>query len=94
MQNFVQLLDACVNNCGKAFHLEVCSREFVGEVRPFIRKVIYGYLQFFQFNVIKQNILNRLSSNLKLHRTAALKLKGMIRDWAKTFKSDPQLRYV
>lgn len=61
------ILDACVNNCGKPFHLEVCSRDFVGEVRNFIRK---------------------------LHRTAALKFKGMIRDWAKTFKDDPQLSLI
>lgn len=34
----IKLLDACVNNCGKTFHLEIASRDFEAEYKKLISK--------------------------------------------------------
>lgn len=31
-------MDACVNNCGKAFHLEIASRDFESEYKKLLHK--------------------------------------------------------
>ncbi len=36
----ITLLDACVNNCGKAFRLEVASREFESDYRKLLARCV------------------------------------------------------
>lgn len=61
------LLSACVNNCDKVFHLEICSRDFVSEAK---------------------NIISRG------HPKVTEKLKRLIKEWAVSFKDDPQLSLI
>lgn len=34
----IVLLDACINNCGKTFQLEIASREFENDFRKLLQK--------------------------------------------------------
>lgn len=34
----IVLLDACINNCGKTFQLEIASREFENDYRKLLQK--------------------------------------------------------
>lgn len=71
-----QLLDACVNNCGRSFHLEIASREFETEYRrllsraqPAIAQKLKGLLKKWcdgEFKTEPQlNLIPSLMSKLK-----------------------------
>lgn len=45
---FLQLLDACVSNCGKSFLLEIASRDFEAEYRKLLTKAQPAVAQKFK----------------------------------------------
>lgn len=94
--SFPQLLGACVSNCGKIFHLEVCSREFASEVSNVLNKVS---IVFIIYSSSCQSLFfpSRCFFHLvwpKGHPKVCEKLKALMVEWAEDFRNDPQLSLI
>lgn len=91
-----QLLGACVSNCGKIFHLEVCSREFASEVSNVLNKVCNPLFFFFRFVWIRHTywFVLVVFKCLQGHPKVCEKLKALMVEWAEDFRNDPQLSLI
>lgn len=61
-----KLLDACVNNCGKNYHLEIASREFENEYKRLILKSQPPIANVSSFRNFPQQFLIETFRNSKL----------------------------
>lgn len=86
----VILVDACVSNCGKKFHLEVASREFITEARKLLEKGHPKVIEKFKL-MLKKWSENEFKSDpeLSLIPTFYMQLKKEGYDF--TDPSKPQL---
>lgn len=37
------ILETCVKNCGKKFHVLVCNKEFIQDLVSYVRKLIFQF---------------------------------------------------
>ncbi|KAK2105284.1 hypothetical protein P7K49_014798 [Saguinus oedipus] len=99
------LLGACVSNCGKIFHLEVCSRDFASEVSNVLNKVknvVYKLVYNSANNRFKKQLpIGKRTSlsecftlNMLGHPKVCEKLKALMVEWTDEFKNDPQLSLI
>lgn len=91
-----QLLGACVSNCGKIFHLEVCSREFASEVSNVLNKVndVILFTQGMCQSPFCFSCYNFVYDYLQGHPKVCEKLKALMVEWAEDFRNDPQLSLI
>lgn len=86
----VILLDACVSNCGKKFHLEVASREFITEARKLLAKGHPKVIERFKI-VVKKWSENEFKSDPELNVIPAFVFQLREEGYDFTDPSKPQL---
>ncbi|KAL8609506.1 hypothetical protein ACOMHN_009408 [Nucella lapillus] len=69
----LMLLDACVKNCGRVFHLEVCTREFMGECRTLLtQKTHPKVVQKLRFYIKKWSEMPEIKADKSLSLITAV----------------------
>lgn len=86
----VIVLDACVSNCGKKFHLEVASREFINEARRLLSKGHPKVIERFKL-MIKKWSENEFKSDPELNVIPAFYSQLLEEGYDFTDPSKPQL---
>ena len=84
------LLDSCVGNCGKKFHLEVASREFIGEARKLLEKGHPKVVERFKL-MIKKWCENEFKSDTQLTMIPSFYAQLVKEGWDFTDPTKPQL---
>lgn len=86
----VILLDACVSNCGKKFHLEVASREFLNEARRLLERAHPKVMERFKL-MLKKWSENEFKSDPELEVIPNLYAQLKKEGYDFTDPSKPQL---
>lgn len=84
-----------MSNCGKIFHLEVCSREFASEVSNVLNKVRAFVCRTTMLHCfVQEHKADALAFLFKGHPKVCEKLKALMVEWAEDFRNDPQLSLI
>ncbi|RZF35387.1 hypothetical protein LSTR_LSTR009772 [Laodelphax striatellus] len=94
------VLETCVKNCGKRFHVLVCSKEFIQELVKLIEPTSPSWLESLPPSL--QSFSNTLSARLPVEKgpkydppTAVQeKVLSLIQSWADAFRNQPEMSGV
>ncbi|XP_039285719.1 TOM1-like protein 2 isoform X2 [Nilaparvata lugens] len=94
------VLETCVKNCGKRFHVLVCNKEFIQELVKLIEPSSPSWLESLPSPL--QSFSNSISARLPVEKgpkydpptSVQEKVLSLIQSWADAFKNQPEMNGV